>query len=492
VLPRFAQGGRADALWRAFGVTAAGERIPLPVNAVARRPDPTTVSITLESSVTGPGVGALAAALRDLDDRMRPEDGLSELDRPLPGRDPISMWAPAVTAERDRERGPFHMGLLELPERNLGLTCWRATGGPPIAAAWHEDHFAVLEFPSGLSHVEVQYLENTSAKANRQEARRVINRERSLWRRLRTQTVTEVDWFCYAGENTMRAHGSGPVREGVLARAKSVQIETGGRPGTMHLKPWQWVGDRLTKPGEDPKWLDRLGVYTQALDTQALDTMGLVEQHPELAAVGDYTVTDPIVWVQGTVSCGLAHLRQLLRVVPYGRTVYRFEHDTFRDIDENIDQLVDQLRRKVSADTSRVILIGHSRGGLVVRGAARELAPDHPEVDFEVVTLGTPHTGTPLVNAGARVLRGLVAMTYLRDRRLTHPRPSVDAPEIPSSLCQAARRDRGHGHQVWVATRLQQRRGPQLRHGQHRRRLRTRTAPRKCRCKGSRPPSPSV
>jgi hypothetical protein len=311
-----------------------------------------------------------------------------------------------MAAERDRERGAFRIDLLELPDRNLGLTCRRASGGAPIAAAWHEDHFAVLEFPSGLSHVEVQYLENTSAKVNRQVARRVINQERPLWRRLRIQTVTELDWFCYAGENTMRADGSEPVREGVLARPKSVQIETGGRPGTLHLKPWQWVGDRLTKPGKDPEWLNRLGAYTQALDP-----MGLVDQHPELAAVGDYTVTDPIVWVHGTVSCGLAHLRQLLRIVPYGRTVYRFEHDTFRDIDENIDQLVDQLRRKVSADTSRVILIGHSRGGLVARGAARELAPDHPEVDFEVVTLGTPHTGTPLVNAGARVLRGLVAMT---------------------------------------------------------------------------------
>src|SRR5690242_18020363 len=133
LLPRFRQRGRSEAQWRAFGVTPQGARFPLDITAVPRRPEPNNVSIALESALREWGFGAFRAAIADLRDQARDEDGLADLSGPLPGRDPISMWAPAMVAQRSREEGSFGVDLLDLPYDNIGLTCRRMQRGAPFA-----------------------------------------------------------------------------------------------------------------------------------------------------------------------------------------------------------------------------------------------------------------------------------------------------------------------------------------------------------------------
>ena len=76
-----------------------------------------------------------------------------------------------------------------------------------------------------------------------------------------------------------------------------------------------------------------------------------------------------------------------------------------------IDSTVDELERVVAYakeeyGADRVILVGHSRGGLVCRGYLRRHRDD-PDV-AALVTLGTPHKGTRVVTLDDRLLGVIV------------------------------------------------------------------------------------
>lgn len=90
-------------------------------------------------------------------------------------------------------------------------------------------------------------------------------------------------------------------------------------------------------------------------------------------------------------------------------------YNTGRSIHDNGDELCDLLHRlfPVAADTPPLILIGHSMGGLLARRACYCAQKDHHpwlhQLD-SIVTLGTPHLGAPLEQAGA-ILEGLMDKT---------------------------------------------------------------------------------
>ncbi|MGA8208666.1 MAG: alpha/beta hydrolase [Nocardioidaceae bacterium] len=72
--------------------------------------------------------------------------------------------------------------------------------------------------------------------------------------------------------------------------------------------------------------------------------------------------------------------------------------------------LLDRLVLDWPVDVRRIVLVGHSMGGLVVRAACAVAPPPQhrwPALVTDVVTLGTPHLGAPLeraVASGARAL----------------------------------------------------------------------------------------
>jgi pimeloyl-ACP methyl ester carboxylesterase len=104
-------------------------------------------------------------------------------------------------------------------------------------------------------------------------------------------------------------------------------------------------------------------------------------------------------------------------------------YNTGRHISANasdLDLLLDQLIRTWPVPVTEVILIGHSMGGLVIRGAgelARVRSSAWPSLTRHVVMLGTPHGGAALekvANAGSWLLAAVPQMapfsTVLRRR----------------------------------------------------------------------------
>ena len=127
-----------------------------------------------------------------------------------------------------------------------------------------------------------------------------------------------------------------------------------------------------------------------------------------------------VVAVHGTMACAVPLASSIRAVVPRGTPVLRFEHDTWLAVSVNAVELADHIGR---LRLDRVVLVAHSRGGLVARQAAEMLAA-RGGTAVEVLALGSPHRGTPLVDAVRVGVLGLsVLMGFLR----AMGGPTVDA-----------------------------------------------------------------
>lgn len=412
--------------WHAMGVTSDGELLPLGIEAMVERPDTARVLEAMGSSRASRVQSVVATAALALS-----PDAFTELNEPVPGLDTMSAWADTVR-EIELPGVPGRVRVLPLPDGVLGL------GYLPDAdtlgcAAWHDDCFVVVDVPEGLSHILVSYREGGSSALGRTSAQALlldalerdvdgeVGRESTVGT-AELRAETELEWFAFLGENTLSSHGSEPVGPATPpSRLGSAAIATNGRGGALVLRPWQWVGSRLDRPTADPTFDRRLAAHLDRL--RATGREYLVDDNPEVPDVRDGSQSRPVVWVHGTVSTGLAVLPELRRIV--SRQVLRYEHDTFSDIDRNGGYLADLLDRKLSADCVGALIIGHSRGGLVARVAAASLSRSRPGLDLQVLTLGTPHAGTPLVNAGDRAVRALVAMTTFGVKGIGVPDPAT-------------------------------------------------------------------
>lgn len=82
--------------------------------------------------------------------------------------------------------------------------------------------------------------------------------------------------------------------------------------------------------------------------------------------------------------------------------------DPFNDSTYRGGQLLAQIQQVLAATgKSKVVIVGHSQGGL----DARVVAHDRPDLVAAVITVATPHQGTPI----ADVLLGLVSDPFLSD-----------------------------------------------------------------------------
>jgi pimeloyl-ACP methyl ester carboxylesterase len=159
---------------------------------------------------------------------------------------------------------------------------------------------------------------------------------------------------------------------------------------------------------------------------------------PDLAAALTPPISAParcnVVLVHGGLSNGLANFGDtliggpapLLRPGP-GLNVFRFEHDTWLPIEENVAELVSLVRRKLRGE--RLLLIGFSRGGIVAtRTAARlreigaiggALGPGvHADVDL--MTFGTPHRGFRTGDVGWHFPRLCYVLQYVVSTAIGH------------------------------------------------------------------------
>jgi len=169
----------------------------------------------------------------------------------------------------------------------------------------------------------------------------------------------------------------------------------------------------LRKPApitHDPGFLMRLTDEERRLEPTA-------PKCPRIENVAEASPDTPlVVVVHGTFSCAVQVAVRIGEVRP-DLQVARFEHDTFLSITENIRGLTEELQRLAVLGQRKVLLIAHSRGGLVACQVAARLRSSHPAMKVRVWTLGTPHWGTPLASLGGDLAQGIGALYRLCARQ---------------------------------------------------------------------------
>jgi len=118
-----------------------------------------------------------------------------------------------------------------------------------------------------------------------------------------------------------------------------------------------------------------------------------------------------VIVVHGTMSTGIALAKAMTELIGGAGSVLRFEHDTWLKVSKNADELKNLVEICVS---DSVVLVGHSRGGLVAALAGYKLQESGIVTVEHVYTLGTPFYGTPVALlpdvgiVGLRALMGLL------------------------------------------------------------------------------------
>lgn len=392
--------------WHAEGVTADGRAVPLEVVGHEERPTGRSMADALLAGGANP---ALEGSVRR---HLTPSDEAVV----VPGIDPISDWADAAAAAtRGNAALEGQVVAVELGEGVRGV--WFRSDRPdePGCLAWHEDAFAVVDVPDGFDHVRVSATESARSRTVRESAEALF----TGYAGPPPRTETWVEWFGFYGGNTQSETGSDALPDRPRGTVDA-DVDVDGRRGRLAARVWHWLGGPLDRPSSDPLWETRLA-HDNEVYAEAADLVPDVRMAPTVADVDAHTSLAPgaarrmVVWVHGTVSTGLDAADTLRHdlTVPF----YRYEHDTFRSISENASELAALLDARLRPG-GRVELVGHSRGGLVARVAANRLHGGQPrrgigartDLRVQVLTLGTPHLGTPVVNAGSRVLRALTSV----------------------------------------------------------------------------------
>jgi pimeloyl-ACP methyl ester carboxylesterase len=156
----------------------------------------------------------------------------------------------------------------------------------------------------------------------------------------------------------------------------------------------------------DPRWQSRLAELESRYRY-------LADACPNLCEVERAVHDQAMVFVHGTLSCGMVSLKDLFGLAVEGYSVagpvYRYEHDTFLPLKANADELADWIEHKLRIGR-RLVIAAHSRGGLVAVAAAARLMKNRYPAEIVVRTFGTPFRGTPLVAIGKKALTVLAKL----------------------------------------------------------------------------------
>jgi hypothetical protein len=331
-----------------------------------------------------------SAALRDLArQRLESQSALlhyldqeaRDASSPVNGaRDAIELWSKLAADEVRADS--LGQGTVVAWEEALALLADRDESGDTRATAatlaWH-DHTAVLVPLSGDEQdIVFEYLPEASdeQRIERLRLRYASGPEYTL--------ETVLDWRGYFGRECWIVDGWRTMRQSGMGYIASIRGTTGFVAGM--------VMRRLTRSQptleRDP--------------TAGSRRKRMRDLYPQLAAAcrdladisAPITHDHAMVFIHGTVSCGLQGLKDLYATAA-PQQVYRYEHDTFRKVDENGAELAELISSRLRA--KRLLLVAHSRGGLVARVALDLLAKHNYPSDLQLYTFGAPHAGTPLV-----------------------------------------------------------------------------------------------
>lgn len=326
------------------------------------------------------------------------------------------------------------------------MLIWRpgAEEPSPATISWHDRSAVVVAVDPDVVELEFEYVPPPGdLEVARDNSRRWLYDQprpfvpRSYWDRAYwDETDPILDWRLYLGENTLIIEGDSPLRwvkRRLRATLSLATLPVRSGVALLFVKVNHVLGPLGGILARDSGWERRLAKYEHVF-------RAIADRYPRLApgvSASDDTVS---VLVHGTRSTTLPALDAL---DSYGKVkfpTYRFEHDTHRPLVENARELatlVGQCFPSSADGPRRVVLIAHSRGGLVARLARALLLQssntatnNHWTGTVEVMTLGTPHRGTPLVGEGLNLIAS-VAGNYYNTRALLKLDTLTDASGVP-------------------------------------------------------------
>ncbi len=207
----------------------------------------------------------------------------------------------------------------------------------------------------------------------------------------------------FIARGAYRAVGSAGSAAGALGGEAASLLGAVGQPaggGAVLAVLNAFTGDRLG-PDLAPLAI-RMAVRAGGSDVE-------LAPQPVRDAFGDAT-PKLAVFLHGLVETENSWLRQASRSEPYGRrlqaefgyTPVYIRYNTGRHVSDNgreLARLLDELTAAWPAQVREILLVGHSMGGLVIRGACHYSSEDGaPWVRHvrHVFYLGSPHLGAPL------------------------------------------------------------------------------------------------
>lgn len=350
-----------------------------------------------DESIGGRALAELTGSLRPLqDDRLLPLLQ-REFSVVVPQRDPFSQWLPAAVesvrpSRQSIDSDPF-LGEIAFNSDDSALT-WNAYDGDDFSVAIEERTTVAVALVPGLDYF-LRY--ETPAGDDRPFYDSMPDLVWDTTLKYVIYGLTEVgDIEAAAGQiligATIAAHfrlpHPHPVRKTAVLIGRVVRHVSKSR-------------ENGPDPRRDPAFVSGSRIRAALADDPRMQE--LAGQVPSLTDMKMTTRTDRVMlFVHGTASCSFAHLADL---EIFATQLVRFEHDTFLAIDQNSDDLCRLVLERLPE--AEILLIGHSRGGLVARDAAGKLTVLGRMVD--VATFGAPHDGSELVALGKTFLGGGIA-----------------------------------------------------------------------------------
>ena len=238
-------------------------------------------------------------------------------------RNAIELWSKAAQAEA-LEFDWVGAGKIEALDEALAyFPAFKPSdkGRPiPSTLAWHDRTGVIIPVSGDAEELLIEYV------PDREDENRA---ERLQYRHATADHVLETifDWRGYFGTASVVVDGWNTMRRVGNKFVVSVRARFGFLIGK--------VLHRLASPqptlDRDPLFAHRLASATSAHPQVAIGV-------PDLGHISSVKHDAAIVFVHGTVSCGIQNLKDLfpdhLRI-----PTYRFEHDTFRPVAENGSQL---------------------------------------------------------------------------------------------------------------------------------------------------------
>ena len=348
--------------------------------------------------------------------------GSVELGRASTSRNAIELWSKAAQ-EQSVEFDWAGAGKIEALDEALAyFPDFKPSDNVraiPTTLAWHDRTGVVIPISVDAEELLIEY-EPSLEDENR------IARLRYRYGTPEHTLETIFDWRGYFGTASVVVDGWNTMRRAGNKFVVSVRAKFGFVVGK--------VLQRLSGPQPT---LDHDPIFVERLASAISAHPKIANRVPDLSRISPVTHDTAMVFVHGTVSCGIQNLKEMEGHL--WLPTYRFEHDTFRPIAENGAELTKLISSNLNV--KQLMLVGHSRGGLVARVGLEKLRKERHPAAMTLHTFGTPHLGTPLVQIGTKLLNqifklgGLVvgALPALTPLALAYS-CLLDAPALPLGI----------------------------------------------------------